>query len=99
MVTPWLSAIRAKWSSKQRPEEILDVIADVESTPDWSSQYQGAEISNRMRTAGRGRVKMKLKTMGISDEQVVEYTWTDNNASWTLISPRASSRRRMRSTR
>ena len=26
------------------PEEILDVIADVESTPSWSSQYQSAEV-------------------------------------------------------
>ena len=29
---------------------------------------------------------MKVKSAGISDEQVVEYTWTDNKASWTLIS-------------
>jgi hypothetical protein len=29
---------------------------------------------------------MKVKSVGISDEQVVEYTWTDNKASWTLIS-------------
>lgn len=35
------------------PEEILDVIADVESTPDWSSQYQNAEILSHMTTAGR----------------------------------------------
>ena len=28
---------------------------------------------------------MKIKTAGISDEQVVEYTWTDNKASWTLV--------------
>jgi hypothetical protein len=29
---------------------------------------------------------MRVKSVGISDEQVVEYTWTDNKASWTLIS-------------
>ena len=29
---------------------------------------------------------MKVKSAGISDEQVVEYTWTKNKASWTLIS-------------
>jgi hypothetical protein len=29
---------------------------------------------------------MKVKSAGISDEQVVEYTWTENKASWTLIS-------------
>lgn len=29
---------------------------------------------------------MKLKTMGISDEMVVEYTWSDLGASWKLLS-------------
>ena len=31
-------------------------------------------------------MKLKLKTMGIADEQVVQYTWTDNTAGWTLVS-------------
>ena len=29
---------------------------------------------------------MKVKSAGISDEQVVDYTWTDDGASWTLVS-------------
>lgn len=68
------------------PEEILDVIADVESAPDWSSQYQGAEILDTVEGGRPGRVKLKLKTMGIADEQVVQFSWTDNSAGWTLIS-------------
>ena len=68
------------------PEEILDVIADVESTPDWSSQYQSAEVLESYDDGRPRRVKMKVKSAGITDEQVVEYTWTDNKASWTLIS-------------
>jgi ribosome-associated toxin RatA of RatAB toxin-antitoxin module len=68
------------------PEEILDVIADVESTPSWSSQYQSAEVLEAYDDGRPKRVKMKVKSAGISDEQVVEYTWTENKASWTLIS-------------
>ena len=34
------------------PEEILDVIADVESTPTWSPQYQSCEILDATTTAG-----------------------------------------------
>ena len=68
------------------PEEILDVIADVESAPDWSSQHQGAEILDRVEGGRPGRVKLKLKTMGIADEQVVQYEWTDSSAGWSLIS-------------
>lgn len=67
-------------------EEILDVIADVETAPEWSSQHQGAEILDTDDNGRPGRVKLKLKTMGISDEQVVQYSWTDNTAGWTLVS-------------
>jgi ribosome-associated toxin RatA of RatAB toxin-antitoxin module len=68
------------------PDEILDVIADVESTPSWSPQYQRAEVLETYEDGRPKRVKMKVKSAGISDEQVVEYTWADNKASWTLIS-------------
>ncbi|MCV7171726.1 SRPBCC family protein [Mycobacterium manitobense] len=67
-------------------EEILHVIADVESTPDWSPQYQKAEVLEAYDDGRPHRVKMKVKSAGISDELVVEYTWTDSSASWTLVS-------------
>jgi len=68
------------------PEEILDVIADFAAMPEWSGPHQSAEI---LETGGDGRpskVKMKVKTAGITDEQVVAYTWDDNVVSWTLVS-------------
>jgi ribosome-associated toxin RatA of RatAB toxin-antitoxin module len=71
------------------PEEILDVIADVEATPTWSSQYQSAEVLESYDDGRPRRVKMKVKSAGIADEQVVEYSWTDDSASWTLISASA----------
>jgi ribosome-associated toxin RatA of RatAB toxin-antitoxin module len=67
-------------------EEVLDVIADVESTPSWSSQYQSAEVIDSYDDGRPRQVKMKVKAAGLTDEQVVEYTWTDNSASWTLVS-------------
>jgi ribosome-associated toxin RatA of RatAB toxin-antitoxin module len=67
-------------------EEILDVIADVESTPTWSPQYQSAEVLEAYDNGRPKRVKMKIKTAGISDEQVVEYTWAGDVVSWTLVS-------------
>jgi len=68
------------------PEQILDVIADVESTPSWSPQYQSAEILEKGKDGRPKRVKMKVKTAGISDEQVVDYTWAGDRVSWTLVS-------------
>ena len=57
-----------------------------QAAPDWSSQHRGAEILTTDENGRPGRVKLKLKTMGIADEQVVQYTWTDNTAGWTLVS-------------
>lgn len=68
------------------PEEILDVIADVETMPEWSSQQQSVEILESYGDGRPRRVKMKVKSAGISDEQVVEYTWTGDGVSWTLVS-------------
>jgi len=68
------------------PEEILDVIADVEGTPTWSPQYQSAEVLEAYDNGRPRRVKMKIKTAGISDEQVVDYTWAGGVVSWTLVS-------------
>ena len=67
------------------PEEILDVIADVESAPSWSPQYQSAEVLDTHDDGRPKRVKMKVKAAGITDEMEVEYNFTGNTAGWTLI--------------
>ncbi|MET0897344.1 MAG: SRPBCC family protein [Mycobacterium sp.] len=68
------------------PEEILDVIADAEATPSWSPQYQKAEILESYPDGRPKQVKMTVKAAGLTDEQVIEYTWTENKVSWTLVS-------------
>lgn len=67
------------------PEEILDVIADVESAPTWSPQYQKAEVVDTYDDGRPRTVKMKIKAAGLTDDQTVEYSWGDNVAGWTLI--------------
>ena len=67
------------------PEDILAVIADVKSAPTWSPQYQSAEVLETYYDGRPKRVKMKIKAAGLTDEQEVEYSWTDNTAGWTLI--------------
>jgi hypothetical protein len=68
------------------PAEVLDVIADVESLPDWSPPQQSVEVLDRHDDGRPNRVKMKVRTVGITDEQVVDYSWTDRGVSWTLVS-------------
>jgi ribosome-associated toxin RatA of RatAB toxin-antitoxin module len=68
------------------PEQILDVIADVEATPAWSPQYQKAEVLDRFDNGRPKQVKMTVKAAGLTDEQVIEYTWDDDKVTWTLVS-------------
>lgn len=67
------------------PQEILDVIADVGSAPDWSPQYKSAEVLESYRDGRPKRVRMKIKAAGLTDDMEVEYRWGDNTAGWTLI--------------
>ena len=67
------------------PEEILDVIADVESAHTWSPQYQSAEVLETYKDGRPKRVKMKVKAAGMTDEMEVEYSWGENTAGWTLV--------------
>ena len=67
------------------PQEILDVVADIDATPSWSPQYQSAEVMDTYDDGRPRRVKMTIKAAGITDTQVIEYTWSENKVSWTLI--------------
>ena len=68
------------------PKEILDVVADVEAMPEWSGPHQSAEVLETGDDSRPSQVKMKVKVAGITDEQVVAYTWGGNEVSWSLVS-------------
>lgn len=68
------------------PEEILDVLADIESIPTWSPQYQSAEVLDTYDDGRPRRVRIRIKAAGLTDEQVVEYSWTADSVGWTLVS-------------
>jgi ribosome-associated toxin RatA of RatAB toxin-antitoxin module len=67
------------------PRQILDVIADVESAPSWSPQYQSAEVLDTHADGRPKRVRMTVKAAGLTDQMEVEYRFTDTTAGWTLI--------------
>ncbi|GLB84675.1 SRPBCC family protein [Mycobacterium kiyosense] len=67
------------------PQEILDVIADFEAMPEWSEPHQSVEILETGADGRPSKVKMKVKTAGITDDQVVAYTFAGNEVTWTLV--------------
>lgn len=71
------------------PEEILDVINDIESLPEWSEPHQSVEVLGRDDQGRPLRSKSKLKIIGVTDEQVLDYTYSDNAVRWNLVSSKA----------
>jgi len=72
------------------PKEILDVVADVEAMPEWSSIHQSAEVLERHADGRPRRAKMKVKTSGVTEEVVLAYTWRNDGVTWTQESGKAS---------
>ena len=68
------------------PEEIMDVLFDLESLPEWSSVHRKIEILERDDEGHPSRSKQVVKLVGVSDEQELAYTVHDDGVSWTLIS-------------
>ncbi|MGE2716409.1 SRPBCC family protein [Mycolicibacterium litorale] len=57
------------------PEAILDVLADIESLPDWSSVYRKVTVLDRHPDGKPRRVKATLRLMGVTDNEILEYHW------------------------
>ncbi|MDZ4269733.1 MAG: SRPBCC family protein [Mycobacterium sp.] len=68
------------------PEEVMAVLLDMESLTEWSSAHQEIDILERDAAGRPSRVRQVVKIVGVSDEQVLEYTIEDDGVSWTLVS-------------
>ena len=68
------------------PDEIMDVLFDLESLPEWSSAHRRVEILERDDKGRPSKCRQVVKIVGVSDEQVLEYSVHDNGVSWTLVS-------------
>ncbi len=68
------------------PDEIMDVLFDLESLTEWSSAHQKVEILERDEQGRPSKSRQVIKIVGISDEQVLAYSTHDDGVSWTLVS-------------
>jgi len=68
------------------PDEIMDVLFDLESLTEWSSVHQEVEILERDDQGRPSRSRQIVKIVGLSDEQVLAYTVHDDGVGWTLES-------------
>ncbi|WP_094288718.1 SRPBCC family protein [Mycobacterium lehmannii] len=68
------------------PQEILDVLTDLESLTEWSSAHQKVEVLERDDEGRPRKSRQVVKIVGVSDEQVLNYTVHDDGVSWSLES-------------
>ncbi len=67
------------------PDEILGVLFDIESLPEWSSVHKEVDILERDDQGRPSKSRQLVKIVGVSDEQVLAYTVHDDGVSWTLV--------------
>lgn len=64
------------------PEAIMDALADIESVVTWSSLHKDAEVVDRHPDGRPHHVRAKVKIMGLSDDEMLEYHWGDDWVVW-----------------
>lgn len=68
------------------PDDILSVLFDIESLPEWSSAHRQVEVLERDEKGRPTRSRQVVRIVGVDDEQVLDYTIHDDGVSWTLVS-------------
>jgi Polyketide cyclase / dehydrase and lipid transport len=68
------------------PDEIMDVLFDLESLTEWSSFHKKVEVLERDEEGHPSRSRQTVKIVGVSDEQVLDYSVHDDGVGWTLES-------------
>lgn len=77
----------AKIDVKATPGQILAVIADVSAYPQWSAVHKWTTIDSTFQDGRPRRVAMGVSAAGFTDTVVVDYAWTANGVSWSLVKP------------
>jgi uncharacterized protein YndB with AHSA1/START domain len=64
------------------PEAILEALADVGSVPSWSSVHKSAEVMDSYDDGRPHHVKVTVRVLGITDQEVLEYHWGRDWLVW-----------------
>jgi ribosome-associated toxin RatA of RatAB toxin-antitoxin module len=67
------------------PQEILAVIAEFESYPEWADSMRETEVISRDAAGRPKQVRFKVDAGAISDEYTLDYTWGRDEVTWTLV--------------
>ena len=64
------------------PDVVLDVLADIEAIPTWSSVHKHARVIDRYDDGRPHHVAVTVKVLGLVDHEVLEYHWGRDWVVW-----------------
>jgi hypothetical protein len=67
------------------PAAILDVLADLGNYPQWSAVHKRTSVQSRFPDGRPQRATMAVTAAGLTDEQVLDYSWSTSGVSWDLV--------------
>jgi hypothetical protein len=82
-----MPTMTAEIDIRATPGEILAVIADVSAYPQWSAVHKWTAIDSTFRDGRPRRVTMRVSAAGLTDTLVLDYAWTADGVSWSLVKP------------
>lgn len=71
---------------KAPPEKILEVVAAIESYPEWMPAFKLAEVRERDSEGRPSKAEFEVDARIKQLQYVLEYTYTDAGLSWRSIS-------------
>lgn len=67
------------------PAVVMEILMDVEALPHWSGPHKKVEILEEHADGSPKKVKLELQAIGLTDHQVLDYSWTENTCTWDMI--------------
>jgi ribosome-associated toxin RatA of RatAB toxin-antitoxin module len=67
------------------PSAIMKVIADFESYPEWADSMRETQVLSTDEAGRPKQVRFKVDAGAISDEYTLDYVWSRNEVTWTLV--------------
>jgi hypothetical protein len=67
------------------PDTIMAVLADVEALPSWSPVHKRVYVVDTYPDGRPHHVRVTVKVMGITDEQLLEYKWGRDWLVWDAV--------------
>ncbi len=67
------------------PAQIMDVIADFESYPQWADSVRETEVLSTGADGRAKQVRFNVDAGAIKDEYSLDYTWSPTEVRWNLV--------------